>query len=85
MGPEDNKSKFINAHLIHTRVMQAWHKNSIQRVQKINKAILAWHANADREQKKEADRFEKERLSRLMAEDEENLLVRRNISIWPSF
>merc|ERR1719233_235929 len=40
-------------------------------VQKINKAILSWHANAEREQKKEAERLEKERLSRLMAEDEE--------------
>merc|ERR1712233_56394 len=40
---------------------------NIQKVQKINKAILAWHANA----KKEQERIEKERLRRLMAEDEE--------------
>merc|ERR1719341_265742 len=40
-------------------------------VQKINKAVLAWHANAEREQKKEQERIEKERLRRLMAEDEE--------------
>merc|ERR1711892_564616 len=40
-------------------------------VQKINKAVLAWHAKADSEQKKEVERKEKERLSRLMAEDEE--------------
>merc|ERR1712044_128366 len=51
--------------------MQAWHKNNIQKVQKINKAILSWHANAEREQKKEQERMEKERLRRLMAEDEE--------------
>merc|ERR1719369_2683062 len=51
--------------------MQAWHKNNIQKVQKINKAILAWHANAEREQKKEQERLEKERMRRLMAEDEE--------------
>merc|ERR1712142_1394224 len=38
---------------------------------KINKAILAWHANAEREQKKEQERMEKERLRRLMAENEE--------------
>merc|ERR1712083_1088844 len=38
---------------------------------KINKAVLAWHANAEREQKKEQERIEKERLRRLMAEDEE--------------
>merc|ERR1719435_422156 len=64
-------TEYINAVLNHSREMQAWHKNNIPKVQKINKAILAWHANADREQKKEAERLEKERLSRLMAEDEE--------------
>ena len=37
-------------------------------------AVLAWHANAEREQKKEQERIEKERLRRLMAEGEENLL-----------
>ena len=51
--------------------MQAWHKNNQAKIQKINKAILAWHANAEREQKKEQERIEKERLRRLMAEDEE--------------
>jgi len=64
-------AEFINAVLIHSRDMQAWHKNNIPMVQKINKAVLAWHAKADSEQKKEAERMEKERLSRLMAEDEE--------------
>ena len=33
--------------------------------------MLNWHANAEREQKKEAERIEKERMRRLMAEDEE--------------
>merc|ERR1719481_2003152 len=64
-------SEYINAVLNHSRDMQAWHKNNIQKVQKINKAILSWHANAEREQKKEQERLEKERLRRLMAEDEE--------------
>jgi SWI/SNF-related matrix-associated actin-dependent regulator of chromatin subfamily A protein 2/4 len=64
-------SEYINAVLTHSRDMQAWHKNNIQKVQKINKAILSWHANAEREQKKEQERLEKERLRRLMAEDEE--------------
>ena len=40
-------------------------------MQKLNKAVLTWHANAEREQKKEQERIEKERLRRLMAEDEE--------------
>lgn len=64
-------SEYINAVLTHSREMQAWHKNNVQKVQKINKAILNWHANAEREQKKEQERLEKERLRRLMAEDEE--------------
>jgi len=64
-------SEYINAVLTHSREMLAWHKNNVLKVQKINKAILAWHANAEREQKKEQERMEKERLRRLMAEDEE--------------
>merc|ERR1711976_439218 len=64
-------TEYMNAVLAHSRDMQAWHKNNILKIQKINKAILAWHANAEREQKKEHERMEKERLKRLMAEDEE--------------
>jgi SWI/SNF-related matrix-associated actin-dependent regulator of chromatin subfamily A protein 2/4 len=64
-------SEYINAVLNHSREMQNWHKANVIKIQKINKAILAWHANAEREQKKEQERIEKERLRRLMAEDEE--------------
>merc|ERR1712156_598102 len=64
-------SEYLNAVLNHSREMQSWHKANIAKVQKINKAILSWHANAEREQKKEQERMEKERLRRLMAEDEE--------------
>lgn len=63
--------EYLNAVLTHSRDLQAWHKNNQVKLQKINKAILAWHANAEREQKKEQERIEKERLRRLMAEDEE--------------
>ncbi|XP_048481859.1 ATP-dependent helicase brm isoform X2 [Plutella xylostella] len=38
---------------------------------RMNKAIMNHHANAEREQKKEQERIEKERMRRLMAEDEE--------------
>lgn len=38
---------------------------------RLNKAVLNYHANAEREQKKEQERIEKERMRRLMAEDEE--------------
>lgn len=63
--------EYLTAVLTHSRDMQAWHKNNQTKLQKINKAILNWHANAEREQKKEQERMEKERLRRLMAEDEE--------------
>jgi len=63
--------EYLNAVLAHSRDLQAWHKNNQAKLQKINKAIMAWHANAEREQKKEQERIEKERLRRLMAEDEE--------------
>jgi len=63
--------EYLTAVLTHSRDMQAWHKNNQTKMQKINKAVLAWHANAEREQKKEQERIEKERLRRLMAEDEE--------------
>ena len=64
-------SEYLNAVLTHSREMQAWHRNNQEKMRKLNKAILAWHANAEREQKKEQERLEKERLRRLMAEDEE--------------
>ena len=41
------------------------------KIVRLNKAVLLYHANAEREQKKEQERIEKERMRRLMAEDEE--------------
>lgn len=38
---------------------------------RLNKAVLNYHAVAEKEQKKEQERIEKERMRRLMAEDEE--------------
>merc|ERR1719367_298753 len=64
-------SEYLNAVMNHSREMQAWHKTNQEKMRKLNKAILNWHANAEREQKKEQERLEKERLRRLMAEDEE--------------
>ena len=63
--------EYLNAVLAHGREMKEFHKNNIAKAVKLNKAVLVWHANAEREQKKEQERIEKERLRRLMAEDEE--------------
>merc|ERR1712226_1702864 len=67
MGHQD----YLNAALNHGREMMNFHKNNQAKIQKLNKAVLNWHANAEREQKKEQERREKERMRVLMAEDEE--------------
>ena len=38
---------------------------------KLNKAVTVYHVNAEKEKQKEQERIEKERLRRLMLEDEE--------------
>merc|ERR1712083_544039 len=62
---------YLTAALNHGREMMNFHKNNQLKIQKLNRAVLNWHANAEREQKKEQERMEKERMRRLMAEDEE--------------
>ncbi|KAL1500937.1 hypothetical protein ABEB36_006353 [Hypothenemus hampei] len=63
--------EFLNSVLQHGKEFREFHKGVQARIAKMNKAILTYHANAEREQKKEQERIEKERMRRLMAEDEE--------------
>jgi SWI/SNF-related matrix-associated actin-dependent regulator of chromatin subfamily A member 2/4 len=63
--------EYLSAVLAHGKDLKEFQKNNILKIQRINKAILNHHANAEREQKKEQERIEKERMRRLMAEDEE--------------
>lgn len=63
--------EFLNAVLQHGKDLREYHKNNQLKIGKLNKAIMLHHANAEREQKKEQERIEKERMRRLMAEDEE--------------
>ncbi|XP_019754078.1 ATP-dependent helicase brm [Dendroctonus ponderosae] len=63
--------EFLNSVLQHAKEFKEFHKATQAKVAKVNKAILNYHANAEREQKKEQERIEKERMRRLMAEDEE--------------
>jgi len=44
---------YLNAILAHSREFQIFHKNNQMKVQRVNKAVLTWHANAEREQRKE--------------------------------
>lgn len=39
------------------------------KIQKLSKAVATWHANTEREQKKETERIEKERMRRLMVRE----------------
>jgi len=57
--------------MTHCKDHKEFHRNNLVKIAKVNKAVLNWHANAEREQKKEQERIEKERMRRLMAEDEE--------------
>ncbi|XP_021950482.1 ATP-dependent helicase brm isoform X2 [Folsomia candida] len=63
--------EFLNAVLMHGKDMREFHKNNQLKTSRLNKAMMIYHAGQDREQKKEQERIEKERLRRLMAEDEE--------------
>ncbi|KAJ8942776.1 hypothetical protein NQ318_002936 [Aromia moschata] len=64
--------EFLNSVLTHGKEFKEFHRQNQSKLAKINKAIINYHANAEREQKKEQERIEKERCEgKLMAEDEE--------------
>jgi len=63
--------EYLSTILQHCKDFKEYHRNNIAKIGRINKAIMNYHANAEREQKKEQERIEKERMRRLMAEDEE--------------
>lgn len=63
--------EYLNAVLQHGKDLKEYHRNNIAKILRLNRAVLNHHANAEREQKKEQERIEKDRMRRLMAEDEE--------------
>lgn len=63
--------EYLNSVLAHAKEFKEFHRNVQAKIGKLNKAIMMHHANTEREQKKEQERIEKERMRRLMAEDEE--------------
>ncbi|XP_021942672.1 ATP-dependent helicase brm [Zootermopsis nevadensis] len=63
--------EFLVSILQHGKDFKEYHRNNQGKVARLNKAVMNYHANAEREQKKEQERIEKERMRRLMAEDEE--------------
>ncbi|XP_061484942.1 probable global transcription activator SNF2L2 isoform X3 [Rhineura floridana] len=63
--------EYLNSILQHAKDFKEYHRSVAGKIQKLSKAVGTWHANTEREQKKETERIEKERMRRLMAEDEE--------------
>uniref|UniRef100_A0A8C6L672 SWI/SNF related BAF chromatin remodeling complex subunit ATPase 2 n=1 Tax=Nothobranchius furzeri TaxID=105023 RepID=A0A8C6L672_NOTFU len=63
--------EYLNSILQHAKDFKDYHRSVSGKVQKLTRAIANWHTNTEREQKKETERIEKERMRRLMAEDEE--------------
>uniref|UniRef100_A0A667ZKN7 SWI/SNF related BAF chromatin remodeling complex subunit ATPase 4a n=1 Tax=Myripristis murdjan TaxID=586833 RepID=A0A667ZKN7_9TELE len=63
--------EYLNSILQHAKDFKEYHRSITGKIQKATKAVATYHANTEREQKKENERIEKERMRRLMAEDEE--------------
>lgn len=62
--------EYLNAVLQHGKDFKEYHRNVVAKLVKLNRAVLAHHANNEREQKREQERIEKERMKALMANDE---------------
>ncbi|XP_074603236.1 SWI/SNF-related matrix-associated actin-dependent regulator of chromatin subfamily A member 2-like isoform X2 [Brevipalpus obovatus] len=67
----EKHQEYLRGVLQHVKDFREYHRNIKAKVAKVNKAVATYHANTEREQKKEQERIEKERMRRLMAEDEE--------------
>ncbi|XP_075261666.1 SWI/SNF-related matrix-associated actin-dependent regulator of chromatin subfamily A member 2-like isoform X3 [Convolutriloba macropyga] len=63
--------EFLNAILAHSKEFKEFHRAGQSRTSKVNKNVMAYHNNAEREEQKRQERLEKERMRLLMAEDEE--------------
>ena len=57
---------YLTSIIAHGREFREFHRGNLSKIGKLNKAVLNYHANSDREKKKEEERLEKERMRRLM-------------------
>ena len=64
-------AEYLNAIVEHSKNFKDFHRASIAKLGKQAKAVINWHTNTERIQKKEQERLEKERMKLLMNEDEE--------------
>ncbi len=63
--------EYLNAITEHSKNFKEFHRTNVAKIGKLAKAVVSWHQNTERIQKKEQERLEKERMKLLMAEDEE--------------
>ena len=71
--------EYLSSILQHARDFKEFHRNNMVRISRLNKAVMSHHAMIEREQKKEQERIEKERLRRLMVRSVE--LVDIHVSV----
>ena len=67
--------EYLSSILQHARDFKEFHRNNMVRISRLNKAVMSHHAMIEREQKKEQERIEKERLRRLMVRRVELVLL----------
>ena len=58
--------EFLNAILAHSKEFKEFHRAGQSRTSKVNKNVMAYHNNAEREEQKRQERLEKERMRLLM-------------------
>ncbi|KAF0993275.1 hypothetical protein HZS_5546, partial [Henneguya salminicola] len=61
----------LNSIIHHCKEFKEFHRSTFVRIIRVTKTIAIYHANQDKEKKKEEERIDKERMRRLMMEDEE--------------
>ncbi|XP_072243438.1 probable global transcription activator SNF2L2 isoform X3 [Leuresthes tenuis] len=63
--------EYLNSILQHAKDFKEYHRSVSGKTQKLTRAVATWHTNTEREQKKETERIEKERMLKLLEEDED--------------
>lgn len=58
--------EYLSCVIAHAKEFREFHRGIQSKISKCNKAVMMYHANTEREQKKESERIEKERMRRLM-------------------
>ncbi|NXC22212.1 SMCA4 protein, partial [Corythaeola cristata] len=76
--------EYLNSILQHAKDFKEYHRSVTGKIQKLTKAVATYHANTEREQKKENERIEKERMRRLMVRPREAVFGAGGGSVLPS-